>query len=61
MNWILTLVGLTAVLLLVADVLAFHDLFEAHTVRDWLVLGATGLAIVALVGESFRMAGRRRG
>jgi hypothetical protein len=37
-------------LLLLADFLAFHDLFEPHTVRDWLVLLASALTVVGLVG-----------
>jgi hypothetical protein len=32
----------TAVLLLFIDWLAFHDFLEAHTIRDWLMLVATG-------------------
>jgi hypothetical protein len=50
------------VLLLIADFLAFHDLFEPHTVRDWLMLGGSVLAVVALVGGSgrrLRAVGRR--
>ena len=61
MRWLLVVIGLTVALLLVADFLAFHDLFEPHTGRDWMVLVATGLAVIALVGESLRMAERRRG
>jgi hypothetical protein len=44
--------GATVVLLLLADFLAFHDLFELHTAKDWLVLAATVLAVVCLSGES---------
>ena len=33
-------------LLLIVNWLAFHDVREAHTVRDWLMLLATILAIV---------------
>ena len=43
------------VLLLLADMLAFHDLFEPHTVRDWMMLAASVLAMAALVGVSARM------
>ena len=60
--WVLSLAA-GVVLLLLADALAFHDLFEPHTVRDWLMLAATALAIVALVGGSARLVGTigRRG
>jgi hypothetical protein len=58
MRWPVMVIGATVALLLLADFLAFHDLFEAHTVRDWMVLVATGLAVIALVGESMRMAPR---
>jgi hypothetical protein len=44
-----------AVLLMLADMLAFHDLFEPHTVRDWMMLAASALAMAALVGASARM------
>ncbi|HEY3072602.1 MAG TPA: hypothetical protein VGJ46_07265 [Candidatus Limnocylindrales bacterium] len=40
------------VLLLVADFLAFHDLFEPHTVRDWLMLAASALTAVGLAGTA---------
>jgi len=43
------------VLLLLADTLEFHDLFEPHTVRDWMMLAASVLAMAALVGVSARM------
>ena len=39
--------GATVVLLLFADVLTFHDLVEPHTVKDWLVLAASVLAVGA--------------
>jgi hypothetical protein len=42
--------GATVVLLLLADVLAFHDVFEPHTGTEWLVLAASVLAIVAFAG-----------
>jgi hypothetical protein len=58
MRWPVPVIGATVVLLLLADFLAFHDLLEAHAVRDWMVLVATGLAVIALVGESMRMAAR---
>ena len=53
----MVIVSLAAVvvLLLLADTLAFHDLFEPHTVRDWMMLAASVLAMAALVGVSARM------
>jgi protein-S-isoprenylcysteine O-methyltransferase Ste14 len=47
--WMVTIVA-AVILLLLADFLAFHDLFESHTVRDWLMLLATGLIVVGFVG-----------
>jgi hypothetical protein len=35
-----------AFLLLVVNALAFHDIFEPHTVRDWLMLVASALVLV---------------
>jgi hypothetical protein len=52
MKWSMLSLAAAVVLLLVADVLAFHDLFEPHTVRDWLMLAGTALAIVALAAGS---------
>jgi hypothetical protein len=62
MRWWIVSLAAGVVLLLVADFLAFHDLFEPHTARDWLMLGGSVLAVVALVGGSagqLRAAGRR--
>ena len=52
MTWSLIALGATVLLLLAADALAFHDLFEPHTGTDWLVLAASILAVIALAGES---------
>lgn len=52
MTWSMLALGGTVVLLLLADFLAFHDLFEPHTGTEWLVLAASVLAIVALAGAS---------
>jgi hypothetical protein len=46
MRWDVMLLAATVVLLLAADLLAFHDLFEPHTIRDWLVLSATAIVLV---------------
>jgi hypothetical protein len=48
LKWSMLALGATVVLLLAADFLAFHDLFEPHTGTEWLVLVASVLAIVAL-------------
>ena len=32
------LFGVTTALLLIVDFLTFHDLFEPHTLKDWLIL-----------------------
>jgi len=50
MKWQVALLAAGVVMLLLADFLAFHDLFESHTVRDWLTLAGSALAFVALVG-----------
>ena len=57
MKWQTLLLALAVTLLLLADFLAFHDVFEPHTVREWLVLAASALAAAALVGESARRVG----
>ena len=36
MRWLTVALGATVVLLLFADFLAFHDLFEPHTGTDWI-------------------------
>ncbi len=51
-KWSLLALGATVVLLLLADFLAFHDLFEPHTGTEWLVLTGSVLAIVAFAGVS---------
>jgi protein-S-isoprenylcysteine O-methyltransferase Ste14 len=50
MKWWIATIAAAVILLLLADFLAFHDLFESHTVRDWMMLAATGLIVVGLVG-----------
>ena len=57
-DWPMLLLGAAVILLLVADFLAFHDLFEPHTARDWLMLTASGLAVLSLV--AWRLATGRR-
>ena len=61
LKWSMLALGATVVLLLLADFLAFHDLFEPHTGTEWVVLAASVLAIVALAGvaaNGFRAAER---
>lgn len=38
-------------LLLVVNWLAFHDIREAHTMRDWLMLVASALVLIQFVRE----------
>jgi hypothetical protein len=62
MKWSTLSLTSAVALLLLADFLAFHDLFEPHTVRDWLMLAASALALVGLAGGSanlLRTVGRR--
>ena len=50
LTWSMLALGATVVLLLLADFLAFHDVFEPHTGTEWVVLAASVLAIVAFAG-----------
>jgi hypothetical protein len=61
MRWSTLALGAAVVLLLLADFLAFHDVFEPHTIRDWLMLVASAFAVVSLVDRSarFRAIGQR--
>ena len=52
MKWSTATLAAVVVLLVLADILAFHDLFEPHTVRDWMMLVGSALVVVALIGES---------
>lgn len=54
MKWPMLSLAAAVILLLLANVLAFHDLFEPHTVRDWLMLAGSALVVVGLVGGSLR-------
>ena len=42
---------MASLLLLFVNWLAFHDLREAHTVRDWLMLIASMLVFLKFAGE----------
>jgi hypothetical protein len=46
--------GLLVATLLAVDWLAFHDLFEPHTVRDYLTLAASLLAFAYLASDLLR-------
>jgi hypothetical protein len=62
MKWSTLSFAAAVILLLLADFLAFHDLFEPHTLRDWLMLAASILAVLGLAGEAaglLRRVGRR--
>ena len=52
MRWTLLVLRAAVVLLLLADFLAFHDLFEPHRGTDWLMLAATVLTFTVLAAES---------
>ena len=52
MKWSILALGAVVALLLLADFLAFHDVFEPHTGTEWIVLAASVLAVIALAGES---------
>lgn len=58
MKWSMFSLAAALILLLLADLLAFHDLFEPHTVRDWLMLAATGFVVIGFVGRSTQGPGR---
>lgn len=57
MKWPMLSLEAAVILLLLANVLAFHDLFEPHTVRDRLMLAGSALVVVGLVGVSARLPG----
>lgn len=63
MRWTQLALGATVILLLLADFLAFHDLFEPHTGTEWLILAATVFAAASFVGAAadWRRAGIRHG
>jgi hypothetical protein len=63
MKWSMPFLVAAAILLLLADFLAFHDLFEPHTVRDWVMLAGSALLVIGVVGGSARQRGTisRRG
>ncbi|MFL5677114.1 MAG: hypothetical protein ACJ77X_05685, partial [Chloroflexota bacterium] len=60
MKWSQVALGGALILLLLADLLAFHDIFEPHSVRDWMMLAATALAVLGLAGTA-ELRGLRRG
>lgn len=58
MKWFMSFVAVAVILLGLADLLTFHDLFEPHTARDWLMLVASGLLVVGLFGLVGRSLGQ---
>jgi len=50
----LIVLGAAALLLAAADWLAFHDIFEHHTVTDYLMLVASVLVIARFATELAR-------
>jgi drug/metabolite transporter (DMT)-like permease len=60
MKWSQVALGAALILLLLADLLAFHDIFEPHSVRDWMMLAATALAVLGLAGTA-ELRGLHRG
>jgi hypothetical protein len=56
-KWSIVSLAAAVIVLALADFLAFHDLFEPHTVTEWLMLVASVLVVVGLAGG---VAGFRR-
>ena len=48
------LIAGASLLLVFVNWLAFHDLFEAHTVRDWLLLAGTLLVLLEFARQLLR-------
>jgi hypothetical protein len=48
------LIVTAGLLLLFVDWLAFHDVFEPHTVRDWLLLIASALVFLQFAREFWK-------
>ncbi len=40
------------VLLVLVDLLTFHDIFEVHTLKDWMILAASVLSFIYLAKVS---------
>ena len=53
-KWDIVLVAGMVALLLVVDVLTFHDLAEPHTTRDWLTLVASILVFAYVLRAGYR-------
>jgi hypothetical protein len=56
-KWTIVSLAAAVVVLALADFLAFHDLFEPHTVTEWLMLLASAFVVVGLTAG---LAGVRR-
>jgi hypothetical protein len=48
------LLGVTLVLLVIVNFLAFHDFFEAHTFRDWLMLAGSITFFIYAFGVTYK-------
>jgi hypothetical protein len=57
MRWSMVAFAGAILLLVIADALAFHDVFEPHTVRDWLMLAGSALVVVGVLGSFDRRSG----
>jgi hypothetical protein len=49
MKWDGLLLIAVVVLLVLVDLLTFHDVFEPHSVRDWLILAVSILVFTYVV------------
>jgi hypothetical protein len=56
-KWSIVSLAAAVVVLALADFLAFHDLFEPHSLTEWLMLVGSALVVVGLTGG---LAGFRR-
>ena len=48
------LIFVISLLLLIVNWLAFHDFYEPHSVRDWLMLIASALVFLKFAGEFWK-------
>ncbi len=57
MKWSMVSLAAAVILLLLADALAFHDVFEPHSARDWLMLAGSALVVIGVAGSSLNRFG----
>lgn len=48
------LLFVTTLLLLIVDFLTFHDFFEAHTPKDWLILTLSITFLIYVARAAFK-------